>query len=917
MTGTYIALDIETTGLDPERDRITEIGAVRFRADGTELETFETLINPGREIPFFVEALTGVTNEAVRGARRVKDVAPELLRFVGDDPVVGQNINFDLGYLRREGVTLGLRSIDTAQLSRILMPAKQPRNLADLAASLGVEAPVHHRALADARTAAAVFIGLKRRVDALPGTARDQLARLVSLDDLALAEVIGGDEWSNTPAAELHLPTVRQGVDYPVIVRHDPRLPVATEEVAGAFDVAMRVVERFEERGEQREMAEAVRQAMTDGGHWLIEAGTGVGKSLAYLLPAALHALRNGERVVVSTNTINLQEQLLSKDIPALRRILVEAGLIKEPGDLRASVLKGRANYLCLRRWIATYGAGLGDPDFARLAAAMLLWLPETETGDRSELNLDRNEWPTWQRFSAQDTDCIAKQNHFVREGSCFLHRARKAAESAHIVVVNHALLLADIASGGSAIPPFDHLIIDEAHNLEDQATQQFGGSVSRRSLVEALDGLHRRATGREHREGGVATLLRSFPDQAVNLGGKALEESVARAHVYLGPAFEALAAQSPRGAGEDDRLLVNRTVRARPGWSDVEAAWAALDRSLRDVGQRAAAAAKVLTATKMVEEPDALAGEVDAAARKLEESRSMLHELMSTSDDGTIVWIGRERDGGASLNCAPLEVGPRLWEALLAKRRTVVATSATLSAAGSMDYAIRRLGFEQPETLQLGSPYDYRRATLLAAFTDVPDPNAPGYADAIAAAIVDLVRASEGRALVLFTSHAALRNAAAAVRPELEREGIIVLAQGIDGDPRRLTELLQANPRTVVLGTSSFWEGVDIRGEALSLLIIAKLPFGVPSDPVYKARSDQYESPFGQYALPGAILKFRQGFGRLIRDRQDRGVVAVLDRRVWEKGYGAQFVSALPDCTRFRGSTAAVADRVRGWLEA
>ncbi|MGH2634090.1 MAG: 3'-5' exonuclease, partial [Tepidiformaceae bacterium] len=226
MTPTYVALDIETTGLDPERDRITEIGAVRFQPDGTELETFETLVNPGREIPFFIEQLTGVTNEAVRGARRVKDIMPDLLRFIGNDPIVGQNINFDLSYLRREGVALGARCIDTAELSRILMPARQPRNLIDLAISLGVEAPVHHRALPDARTAAAVFVALVRRIETLSIDARYQLARLVSLDDLPLAELIGGDEWSNTPLTERHLPSVRPGPGYPQLVRREPRLPV-------------------------------------------------------------------------------------------------------------------------------------------------------------------------------------------------------------------------------------------------------------------------------------------------------------------------------------------------------------------------------------------------------------------------------------------------------------------------------------------------------------------------------------------------------------------------------------------------------------------------------------------------------------------------------------------------------------------
>jgi DNA polymerase-3 subunit epsilon/ATP-dependent DNA helicase DinG len=690
-------------------------------------------------------------------------------------------------------------------------------------------------------------------------------------------------------------------------------VPIHAGELQRAFDAAAGVLDRFEDRAEQREMAEAVRQAMTEGGHWLIEAGTGVGKSLAYLLPAALHALRNGERVVVSTNTINLQEQLLTKDIPALRRILVRAGIIGDEDDLRASLLKGRSNYLCIRRWIASYGAHAADPDFARLGSAMLLWLPQTETGDRSELSLDHNEWVTWQRFSAQDTDCLSRPNSFVREGKCFLQRARKAAESAHIVVVNHALLLADIASGGSALPAYDHLVVDEAHNLEDTATKQFGGSVSRRILSDALEGIHRRA-GRDQREGGVATLLKALPEGAATMIGKSLEAASARATIACGPLFEALGGLSPR-ASDEDRLLVDRSVRARAEWTNVEQAWDAVDRTLRDIAAQAASAAQVVTGAAAVEEPDVLAGEIESAARKVEEGRLLLAELVSRGDDERIVWVARERDGSGSLNSAPLDVGPVLWEELFAKRRTVVCTSATLSAAGSMEFAARRLGLEGPRTLQLGSPYDYERSTLLAAFTDVPEPNDPRYIDAVAAAIVRLVSASEGRALALFTSHSALRQVAALARRELEDEGIVVLVQGVDGTPRQLIDNLVANPRTVIFGTSSFWEGVDVRGEALSMLIIARLPFAVPTEPIYRARSEQYDNPFEQYALPGAILRFRQGFGRLIRDREDRGVVAVLDRRIYEKRYGQQFVAALPPCTRLKADSATVAERAREWL--
>ncbi|HML97304.1 MAG TPA: exonuclease domain-containing protein [Tepidiformaceae bacterium] len=909
MTRTYVALDLETTGLDPEQDRIIEIGAVRFDESGTELETFRRLVNPGREIPAFIERFTGVTNQMVRGAATIAAAGPEIEAFVGSSQVVGHNIGFDLHYLAREGVRLEVDAIDTAELARYLVPRLRSHGLAEVARELDLETFEHHRALSDARMAAAVFTRLLTRAARLDPAQRSQLARFVGINQPALAAVIAG------PAGEAdgarHIPALSPPPEYPALTPHEPPLPVTPRDIEAGFRAAATILDGFEERPEQREMAEAVRKAFSGGGHYLIEAGTGVGKSLAYLLPAAIDAVRNGRRVVVSTNTIALQEQLLAKDIPALRRILVQAGFIADEQELRASLLKGRSNYLCLQRWIANYASGLGDPDFARLGSAMLLWLPETETGDRSELNLAPGEWSVWQRFSAQDADCLARQNRYVREGTCFLLRARKAAESAHILVVNHALLLADLAAGGSAIPEFDHLVIDEAHNLEDVATNQFGASLSLRRMLEALEGIHRRGS-REQREGGVVTLLRALPQEAFGLLAKSLEEAVARCHERAGPYFAALGRLTP--AGEDDRQLLTPALRHGDRWEAVEEAWDALLRSIRDVEARGATAAKAV-AEAAVESADVLAAEFETALRRVQEVHLLAEQLMGSPGEDTIVWTGRDREGNGTLNSAPIEVGPRLWEELFSRTGTLVATSATLSANGDMSFAAKRLGLEDPETLQLGSPFDYRRSTLLAAVEDVPDPAARDYLDAVARAIIELTQASGGRALALFTSNAALRRVAGLVKPELDASGILALAQGVDGSPRQLTEQLRSNPRTLVLGTASFWEGIDIRGDALSLLIIARLPFGVPSDPVFKARSEQYPNPFIDYALPSAILRFRQGFGRLIRDKSDRGVVAVLDRRFWEKQYGKAFLNSLPECTRLKAPAREVGDAVRDWL--
>mgnify|MGYP001202174103 CR=1 FL=1 len=910
MTETYVALDLETTGLNPESDRIIEIGAVRFTSGGSELETFQRLVNPGREIPPFIERFTGVTNAMVEGEPVIGAIAAEVEAFIGGSTVVGHNIGFDLHYLAREGVRPRVAALDTAELSRYLAPGLRSHGLADVARELGVEVAGHHRALSDARTAAAVFRRLVERAARLAPAQRTQLARFVGVNQPDLAAVIAG-AGSGREDHGRHIPAFKSPAEYPALERRDTPVPVTRTDVEAGFRAASTVMVRFEERPEQLEMAEAVRQAFGHGGHYLIEAGTGVGKSLAYLLPAAIDAVKNGRRVVVSTNTIALQEQLLAKDIPALRDVLVEAGVIAEPGELRASLLKGRANYLCLQRWIANYASGLGDPDFARLSSAMLLWLPETETGDRSELNLAPDEWVAWQRFSAQDTDCLVKQNRYVREGTCFLLRARKSAESAHILVVNHALLLADLAAGGNAIPEFDHLVIDEAHNLEDVATNQFGASLSLRITIEALDGIHRRG-GRNQREGGVVTLVKALPEEAFGVLAKSLEEGVARCFEKAAPFFAAIGKLG--GTGDDDRQLLTAAVRHGDRWDAVEDAWDGFLRALRDLEARGATAGRAV-AGAAVESAEVLAAELDAAIRKVQEIHLLAEQLMGTPGDDTIAWTGRDRDGNGTLNSAPLEVGTRLWADLFSKTETVIATSATLSANGDMGFAARRLGLDEPGVLQLGSPFNYREATLLAAVEDVPEPAARDYLEAVARAVVELTGASGGRALALFTSNAALRRVAELVKGELDGRGILALAQGVDGSPRQLTEQLRSNPRTLVLGTASFWEGIDIRGDALSMLIIARLPFGVPSDPVFKARSEQYPSPFNDYALPSAILRFRQGFGRLIRDKTDRGVVAVLDRRLWEKNYGKAFLNSLPECTRLKAPALEVADAARDWL--
>ena len=677
------------------------------------------------------------------------------------------------------------------------------------------------------------------------------------------------------------------------------------------------MLQAYEARPQQEEMLGAVARALWAEEHLMAEAGTGVGKSLAYLLPAALYAVQRNVRVVVSTNTLNLQEQLLHKDLPTVQRVLEQAGLLGE-GALAYTALKGRANYLCLQRWARLRSSESLSGDEANLLGKLILWLQDTRTGDRSELNLTRQENGVWDRLSAQGS----RQCPVIR-GPCFLRAARERAEGAHVVVVNHALLLTDLQLGGGLIPSYDHLIVDEAHHLEEQATRQFGFVISYQGLRETLDALvGPRGSATEavdaYRTSSAAASRRQDTERAA----QALTEGVAAARRPVDDLFAALSrflrVHIERSDGGTLQLLVTPGIRAQPDWPDLEILAENAGSALGEAARRVDLLYRSIDDLKEAGllSYDELRADLLSKSEALEELQERLTQLFLRPDEGTVYWMEEGAGGSMSLHGAPLQVGPTLKERLFDAKRSVVLTSATLSSQGGYAQVKERLGVEEAEEVLLGSPFDYKRAALVCVPRDMPEPTAAYYGEGVARAVADLARIARGRTMALFTSHAALRAAAGRVRRDLEAEGIRVHAQGVNGTPRRLLEEFLEDPQALLLGTASFWEGVDLAGEVLRVLVLARLPFNVPTEPLFAARSQLYESPFPQYALPQAILRFRQGFGRLIRTSTDRGVVVVLDRRITSRSYGDRFLRSLPGCTVSRPTLGELPQVVANWLE-
>jgi len=940
MTQTLVALDLETTGLEPTRDAIIEIGAVKFKGERLEGE-FSTLINPGRDIPAFVTQLTGITNAMVTNAPRILQILPKLEDFVGDASIIGHNVKFDVGFLRARNTLKHNATLDTYDLGSALLPTAGRYNLGALGQALGITLPATHRALDDCRVTMAVYRALFQRALTLP---LDLLAEITQLGlnvewggDLFFQEVLRARSKEKTIGPR-RARAVAVGPLFPdgdkdarPLQRTTPTQPLNVDDVAALLEPGGPFAQHFphyEYRSEQVQMLREVGRAFSEGRHLMVEAGTGIGKSVAYLIPAAQWALQNNERVVVSTNTLNLQDQLIHKDVPDLQNAL---GL-----NFRATVLKGRSNYLCPRRLENMRRHSPKTAEEMRVVAKILIWLHEVEQdpahhgGQLAEISLSGpGERAAWLRLSAEDEGCSSDQCQSKMNGTCPFYRAHKAAQAAHVVIINHALLLADIASENRVVPDFRYLVVDEAHHLESATTDGLSFQIGRADVERQIKDLGGPNAGL------LGELMSNTHDAIPPEVFVALEREVERAYEFASAAhllsrefFETVATfladvREGKGPGEyGQQLRIVNATRTLSGWAEVEIRWDELARAVRPLGESLARLARALkeeiSEDYDIPERDDLASALNATSRRFLALQENVHGLVVKPDPKMIYWAQAQSEGGkVSLHAAPLHVGPLVEKFLWHAKESVVMASATLTTAGEFDYLKGRLNAREADELAVGSPFNYETSTLLYLVNDIPEPvDKQGYQKAVERGLIELCKATRGRALVLFTSYAQLKQTAQAIRDPLARAGVEVYDQADGRSRTMLLDSFKASTGAVLLGTKSFWEGVDVPGEALSALVIVKLPFDVPSDPVIAARSETFENPFNEYTVPEAILKFRQGFGRLIRSKSDRGVVAVFDRRVLTKQYGKQFIDSLPPCTRRVAPLAQLAKEAAKWID-
>lgn len=918
MKQRFVVVDIETTGNSPKKgDKIIQFAAVVIE-DGEICERFASFINPGRDIPPFIEQFTGITSEVVYNAPSFDLIAPEINLLLEGAYFVAHNVPFDLTFLQEELTNCGYDhfkgpTLDTVELARIMIPSTESYKLGQLAENFSLSHDNPHQADSDAEVTAEILLKILTKVKSLP---LDTCARLLQYapylkSDIhtILSSIIEEKERNVTSEGKLF--DIYRGIALKAKSKDqmkDDTKPYIYDtfkkQLFGENGLLSTSMDRYEEREGQIEMMDIVNAALDAHQHTLIEAGTGIGKTLAYLIPSIIYAKNHGRPIVISTNTIQLQQQLLEHDVPILKKVI--------PFSFDVSLLKGRSHYLCLRKFEQVLYEQETNYDSILAKAQILVWLTETDTGDVDELNLPSGGRLLWNRVKSDRNTSLGKECPW--RSRCFYRNAKRKAQISDLIITNHALLFSDLTSESDILPTYKEVIIDEAHHIENIASEHLGYKLDYLELHNLFIRI-----GTIDSKDLFAKVVKIF--KGIGLGGEKsidlIDLVVKEIRIQLDDLFTLIRSFVLQHTKQIDSSNNRVYFRLDSSVEDHNSWWGISEGSTKLISKLKTFHALIVEQRNLFKPLQKLVTPLQkgiiydffSISNSTSTAIDKITTLIQRTNSKGVTWFEADTKGAKNsvfLYNQPTDVSEKLADLFYSNKKCVIMTSATLSIKGSFSYTVNRLGLEdfQPQTYSIPSPFDYKKQAAIMIPTDLPDIKVVSldeYVHSIAIHIAEIANKTNGRMLVLFTSYEMLKLTYSTLKEIPFLTEFIIIAQGVSGGSRtKLTKNFQAFAKSILLGTSSFWEGVDIPGEDLTTLVIVRLPFSPPDDPVYAARAEQIKkigrNPFKELALPQAIIRFKQGFGRLVRTKDDKGVVFVFDRRITTTTYGNQFLLALPE---------------------
>ena len=918
-----VVLDTETTGLSWRKNDLIEIAAARI-TNGKIIDRFNTFVHPTGVIPAEIQVLTGITNLDVSNAPSAREAVAALMEFVGGRPVIAHNALFDKSFIQKVdgGEDVSDTWIDSLALSRIALPRLRSHRLADMAQAFGCVA-VEHRAMADVEALCGMWRIILLALSDLPAGVLDRLAHMHEDQPWAyrsiLSHLAGEKLGDRTSLKDVRRQLATAGAGHK---RRDPmesddmalgnvvfdraRACEAVQEAFANDGVVSQMYKTYEQRPEQQSMAQEVCTSLYDSTYRALEAGTGVGKSMAYLLPAIQYAKEHDITVGVATKTIALADQLVSHELPALDEEL--------PGGIRYCNIKGYDHYPCLRRAELACARPLptermmarsGESeevvvgDMLNAIAVTLAYAAQSPEGDLDALGIRWGNVPR-DMLTTLPSECLKTRCPFY-PNECFIHGQRRRAGCADVLVTNHALLLRNIALDGAMLPPVRHWIVDEAHSFEQEARRQWAQELSAEAANKAFATLGGTGTGVIH---SVLTRATGMDNGVlhVRLITKAAA-CVQRASVactdLLTQVHGLYAIAGPNGAYYNTVLWINEDVRKSDEWHALEAVAAttseALDESIRALTQAIDA---------LAQENPQLANELVDATRSLSSVLTAVRLIVLEPNESYVysaeLYRTKKRAMRERLVAEKLDIGADLAQTWYPETMSVIYTSATMAVGQSFEHFNHAVGFDQlPQeryrTLQLASSFDFNRNMSVVVARDMPEPNNRMYLEALEELLYDVHCSMEGSVLTLFTNRREMENVFRSLRPRLQQAGLELTCQERNSSPRWLRERFMEEKQLSLFALKSFWEGFDAAGETLRCVVIPRLPFASPRDPLVCERELREQRSWWRYSLPEAVLEVKQAAGRLIRTASDSGVLVLADSRVSTKRYGQTFLRALP----------------------